>query len=242
LGRFISEDPAADPNNPNLYTYCGNNPLVRIDPTGEIWDLVEKAWDIGKNAVASAVNTVKGWFSGGGSSSNSGGSSGGSSTSSSSSGSSSGSSSRTSSRTERDSQDNLGQTVNTGAPPDPEPELPEDGPTIPEKLNSSKVIWVDPLDHMKIRNDSKSNTFGPDVRRNDDGTPRPHQGVDLEADIGTNVKAVSDGEIVYINPDKGDYGEYIILKFNKDGVTYYAQYAHLSEISVSRVTRFLQDK
>jgi RHS repeat-associated protein len=25
LGRFISEDPAADPNNPNLYSYCGNN-------------------------------------------------------------------------------------------------------------------------------------------------------------------------------------------------------------------------
>jgi RHS repeat-associated protein len=25
LGRFVSEDPAADPNNPNLYTYCTNN-------------------------------------------------------------------------------------------------------------------------------------------------------------------------------------------------------------------------
>jgi hypothetical protein len=34
LGRFISEDPAADPNNPNLYVYCANNPLVYIDPTG----------------------------------------------------------------------------------------------------------------------------------------------------------------------------------------------------------------
>ena len=34
LGRFISEDPAADPNNPNLYSYCGNNPIVYTDPTG----------------------------------------------------------------------------------------------------------------------------------------------------------------------------------------------------------------
>jgi RHS repeat-associated protein len=34
LGRFISEDPAADPNNPNLYSYCGNNPINSIDPTG----------------------------------------------------------------------------------------------------------------------------------------------------------------------------------------------------------------
>jgi RHS repeat-associated protein len=36
LGRFISEDPARDPNNPNLYTYARNNPLRFIDPTGLI--------------------------------------------------------------------------------------------------------------------------------------------------------------------------------------------------------------
>ena len=35
LGRFISEDPAADPNNPNLYVYCANGPVNRNDPTGE---------------------------------------------------------------------------------------------------------------------------------------------------------------------------------------------------------------
>jgi len=33
-GRFISEDPVADPNNPNLYSYCANNPLRFTDPTG----------------------------------------------------------------------------------------------------------------------------------------------------------------------------------------------------------------
>jgi RHS repeat-associated protein len=37
LGRFISEDPVADPNNPNLYSYCGNNPVMRVDPTGKFW-------------------------------------------------------------------------------------------------------------------------------------------------------------------------------------------------------------
>jgi murein DD-endopeptidase MepM/ murein hydrolase activator NlpD len=131
-------------------------------------------------------------------------------------------------------KDELEEELNPGIPPDPEPKLPKDGPTIPENLNFSKVDWVDPLDHMKIRNDLKSNTFGPDVRYNADGTPRAHQGIDLETDIGTDVKAVSEGEIVYINPDKGDYGRYIILKFNKEGETYYAQYAHLSETSVSR--------
>jgi RHS repeat-associated protein len=34
MGRFISEDPVADPNNPNLYSYCRNNPLRFTDPTG----------------------------------------------------------------------------------------------------------------------------------------------------------------------------------------------------------------
>ena len=34
IGRFISEDAGRDPNNPNLFTYCANNPLNNIDPTG----------------------------------------------------------------------------------------------------------------------------------------------------------------------------------------------------------------
>jgi RHS repeat-associated protein len=28
LGRFVSEDPEGDPNSPNLYGYCSNNPLI----------------------------------------------------------------------------------------------------------------------------------------------------------------------------------------------------------------------
>jgi RHS repeat-associated protein len=37
LGRFVSEDPGNDPNNPNLYGYCSNNPLIFTDPTGKIY-------------------------------------------------------------------------------------------------------------------------------------------------------------------------------------------------------------
>jgi RHS repeat-associated protein len=43
-GRFISEDPGNDPNNPNLYVYVGNNPLTSTDPTG-MW----KVRDYGVN-------------------------------------------------------------------------------------------------------------------------------------------------------------------------------------------------
>ncbi len=35
LGRFISEDPAGQ--GPNPYSYCGNSPVMRVDPTGEFW-------------------------------------------------------------------------------------------------------------------------------------------------------------------------------------------------------------
>ena len=37
-GRFLSEDPAGQ--GPNNYSYCGNNPVIRTDPTGQLfgWD------------------------------------------------------------------------------------------------------------------------------------------------------------------------------------------------------------
>ena len=45
LGRFISVDPLSEQDYPNSpYTYCGGNPVIRIDKDGRIWDTV---WDIG---------------------------------------------------------------------------------------------------------------------------------------------------------------------------------------------------
>ena len=55
LGRFISEDPAADPNNPNLYSYCGNNGVVRTDPTGQVFILDDFLIAVAIAAAAGAV-------------------------------------------------------------------------------------------------------------------------------------------------------------------------------------------
>jgi RHS repeat-associated protein len=115
LGRFISEDPVMDPNNPNLYVYCANNPLVYIDPTGQ-WNEESKwykPWTWFNKSDDGGGGT-----GGGGSPSSTGRSSGGSTT--------------TPSGKPGNNQDNLGQTSNTGVPPNPEPELPGEGVIISE--------------------------------------------------------------------------------------------------------------
>lgn len=75
----------------------------------------------------------------------------------------------------------------------------------------------------------KAATFGM-VRRNKDGSPRPHQGVDLAMDNGYRVYAVDKGTIIDVRRGDDGYGYVINLKINK---SLYAFYAHLSEIKVS---------
>jgi murein DD-endopeptidase MepM/ murein hydrolase activator NlpD len=90
----------------------------------------------------------------------------------------------------------------------------------------------DPLENMKIRDNRASNLQGM-VRNN--GT-RVHQGFDLEARIGTPVLAVKDASVYKIvTDDVGGYGKQIILQIkNSDDNITYAQYSHLSEISIEK--------
>jgi murein DD-endopeptidase MepM/ murein hydrolase activator NlpD len=94
---------------------------------------------------------------------------------------------------------------------------------------------ANPLKQMRLRGESISkhpthNMFGM-VRKHHDGRPRPHQGWDIEAPNGTPVFAIADGEIHSL-PNTGAYGRQIILQFAHGGAIYYAQYAHLSRVSV----------
>lgn len=68
------------------------------------------------------------------------------------------------------------------------------------------------------------------VRRNSNGTPRAHQGIDLQANQGEKVYAVDDGVIVGVNLGLDGYGYTITLKLNDSGL--FAFYAHLNEILV----------
>ena len=92
-----------------------------------------------------------------------------------------------------------------------------------------------PLEWNQILNRSKYNTFGW-VRRDSAGNPgkRFHQGWDLVAPMGTLVFPVSQGEVVGVQySDVGSYGRTINLKFEHDGKTYYAFYAHLLNVLVT---------
>lgn len=66
------------------------------------------------------------------------------------------------------------------------------------------------------------------VRKNSNGTARAHQGIDLQAEVGTSVFAVEDGTIVGVNIGLNAYGFTITLKFGDK----YAFYAHLSSVLV----------
>ncbi|HRY16831.1 MAG TPA: M23 family metallopeptidase [Candidatus Competibacteraceae bacterium] len=94
-----------------------------------------------------------------------------------------------------------------------------------------EVTW--PLEQNVIRGNKINHTFGM-VRKNADGTPKPHQGWDFKATVGTNAYAIADGKIEFVK-DSGAYGKQICLSFTwKDQKTRYAFYAHMNTILVSQ--------
>lgn len=90
------------------------------------------------------------------------------------------------------------------------------------------IDW--PLDSNRIRRGSLNHTFGM-VRRNADGSTRPHQGWDFYAAPGTPCYSVANGTVRLIRT-VGDYGNTIVIEFKHDGDTRYAAYSHLSRIDV----------
>lgn len=74
------------------------------------------------------------------------------------------------------------------------------------------------------------------VRKNPDGSPRAHQGVDLAIDNGYRVYAVENGIVVSTAMGKDGYGYTITLKLDcpqkHDLHGKFAFYAHLKDIEV----------
>lgn len=91
------------------------------------------------------------------------------------------------------------------------------------------ITW--PLQSNVIRANKTNHTYGM-VRKNADGTPRPHQGWDFSAQVGEPAYAIADGKIVLVK-EGGDYGLRLAIEFTLKDKTYYAFYAHLSKVYVA---------
>lgn len=92
----------------------------------------------------------------------------------------------------------------------------------------TEIFW--PLQRNVIRRRSANNTFGM-VRKYADGSDKPHQGWDFEAPLQTPVYAIAAGKVAFVR-DHGDYGLQLCLRFDFNGQTLYAFYAHLSKVHV----------
>lgn len=90
------------------------------------------------------------------------------------------------------------------------------------------ITW--PLASNVIRRRLANHTFGM-VRKRSDGTPRPHQGWDFEAVIGTPAYAIADGKVAFVR-DHGDYGLQLCIAFSFETKPYWAFYAHLEKVFV----------
>jgi len=79
-----------------------------------------------------------------------------------------------------------------------------------------------PLPLYKITSKFTNNRLHPVL-----GYSRPHLGIDLSAPVGTPVRAVADGEVIFAGTQSG-YGNILILKHDGGYETYYA---HLSNFA-----------
>src|ERR1035438_1629296 len=94
---------------------------------------------------------------------------------------------------------------------------------------TTQITW--PLFQNRIRRGELSNTFGTEVRRDEHGKPKPHQGGDFEARVGTAVFAVGAGQIAFVK-NHGVYGLQLCHSVTFRGSTLYVFYALLQVVLV----------
>ncbi len=121
----------------------------------------------------------------------------------------------------------LEDSLHSKFPPKPRPEKDEDG-TFGGASKNSRVFPVFPVSGRTRRNIISG--FG-DPRG---GGTRLHEGIDIDAALGTPVRAVADGIVTKVK-EGGNGGKQVWVEDKKRGYTYY--YAHLNSQSVRQGER-----
>lgn len=60
-----------------------------------------------------------------------------------------------------------------------------------------------------------------------------HKGVDFRGNWHDPILTIADGEVVQVNTATSTYGNYIIIRHEGAGKTFWSMYAHLSEVNVA---------
>lgn len=115
--------------------------------------------------------------------------------------------------------------------PDSHRTLGQQSTEQPSDSNPTNPMITWPLLNNSIRKQSLTHTFGM-VRKYANGTPKPHQGWDFSASIGTPVYSVGAGKVMFVRHG-GDYGTRLCHGFIFRGRTLYAFYAHLRSVEVA---------
>lgn len=89
--------------------------------------------------------------------------------------------------------------------------------------NLSRPFLASPLEFTRVSSGFSESRLHPVLR-----DWRAHKGVDMPAPIGTNVRAVANGTIDFVGPQRG-YGNVVVIKHDRRHTTLYAhlhQFAH----------------
>lgn len=147
-------------------------------------------------------------------------------------------------------------------PKSPQPTEQPGTPPTPQPASTVEQ-WVDPLPHCTIRTarlaSKRSATFGM-VRKDKDGKPRAHQGIDLQANVGTPLRAIANARVVIVvdqdkKPGK-NYGKCVVLEVDLNDLpaekrdyckskvgsraTVYFFYAHMEAVTIEKPTKSKQ--
>lgn len=108
-----------------------------------------------------------------------------------------------------------------------------------EQLNIGGAdVWHNPLMICKLRTAGLQNALGATFGKVRNNRTKNHQGVDLQANSGTELFAVCGGTIVYAKDTGGAYGKVVVLKVAIDDLPIKQKKYALSKLSKSQYVYF----